>query len=477
MTPPYPIPTNDTDAMGVDGLKSFLRQYLKGNQFLDDPNALESYSLDETGVYKSLPCAVVFPESTAEVSSILTYCNDNKIPVTPRGAGTGLAANSVPEEGGLLMILSRMDKILDIDSSNGIVTVQPGCIVDVLKQEVRKKGWFYPVDPASSGTSLIGGHVNTNASGPHTYKYGSTRRYVMALEAVLADGTVIRTGSKTEKNSTGYSLSQLLCGSEGTLAVVTEIALKLVPPPRITSTALVSFTSLEDGLNAILRLRSSSVNIAAMEWMERAAIEIVAQYEGEFGVVLEPQCACRLWIEIEANDAEAMEREMYALGDVLSDVPTLDILVSDEDATQQRIWKIRRVIGHAVRHHSVYREVDTVVPVSSMVGLIRIIKDVGNRMGFRTLCYGHAGNGNLHVNVLREDKNDDQWAKILTDGVETLFTEVIILGGVLSAEHGIGLLNRPFMALQFDEAELALMRRIKTAFDPNGILNPGKVIP
>ncbi len=463
--------------MDSEGIMLFLRQHLKPDQCSDDPNILESYSLDETGVYKSIPCAVVFPESTADVSLILKCCNEHKISVTPRGAGTGLAANSVPDTGGLLMIFSRMSKILRIDSQNGIVTVQPGCIVDVLKQEVRKEGWFYPVDPASSGTSMIGGHVNTNASGPFTYKYGSTRRYVMALEAVLADGTIIRTGSRTEKNSTGYSLTQLLCGSEGTLAVITEISLKLLPPPRLSSTALVSYATLEDGLNAILCLRTSSIDIAAIEWMERDAIEVVAQYEGEYGIELEPECACRLWIEIEANDAEALERELYALGDVLANVPSLNILIADEEATRQRIWKVRRVIGHAVRQYSVYREVDTVVPVSNMVRLIHTIKEIGNRMKFRTLCYGHAGNGNIHVNVLRESMNDRQWAGILTDGVEALLKEVVQLDGVLSAEHGIGLLNRPFMPLQFDAAEIALMRRIKTAFDPNGILNPGKVIP
>ncbi|HPE09825.1 MAG TPA: FAD-linked oxidase C-terminal domain-containing protein, partial [Saprospiraceae bacterium] len=248
-------------------------------------------------------------------------------------------------------------------------------------------------------------------------------------------------------------------------------------PPRLSSTALVSYATLEDGLNAILCLRASSIDIAAIEWMERDAIEVVAQYEGEYGIELEPECACRLWIEIEANDAEALERELYALGDVLSNVPSLNILIADEEATRQRIWKVRRVIGHAVRQYSVYREVDTVVPVSNMVRLIHTIKEIGNRMKFRTLCYGHAGNGNIHVNVLRESMNDRQWAGILTDGVEALLKEVVQLDGVLSAEHGIGLLNRPFMHLQFDAAEIALMRRIKAAFDPNGILNPRKVIP
>lgn len=458
-----------------EDLLYYLNGFLRPEQILFERADLDQYTADETGIYHSTPGVIVFPGNTAEVSAILKYCNTNRIPVTPRGAGTGLAGNASCAEGGVLMVFTRMDKILSIDAQNGCIVVQPGCIAEILRQEVQKTGWYYPVDPASSGTSLIGGHVSTNAAGPHSYKYGPTRSYVMAMEIVLPDGTIIHTGSKTEKNSSGYNLTQLVCGSEGTLAVITEITLRLVPPPVSAMTALISFPTLEEGLQAILGLRSSDIDISAMEFMERSALELVAKYEGHYELQIEAACACHVLLDIEAGDSLSMERQTEKLILRMQDLPHLNVLLADSDDTRMRLWRMRRLIGHAVRHYSSYREVDTVVPVSRLVTLIEKIKDAGALYGFSSVCYGHAGNGNLHVNILREAKDNESWNKILTMGVEAIFREVVALGGVLSGEHGIGLLNRPFLSLQFSETELQLMKKIKTVFDPNGIMNPGKI--
>lgn len=458
-------------------MENILNERLQPDQIVSDEGLLDSFSLDETGVYHARPGLVVYPLNIEDISFVLSNCNRLKIPLTPRGAGTGLSGNSVSVPGGVLMIMDKMNQVISFDEESGIIRIMPGMIVDLLKSYVRERGWYYPVDPASSGTSLIGGHVNTNAAGPHSFKYGSTKQYVNALTLVMADGTIIHTGNHVEKSSTGYNLTQLICGSEGTLAVVGEISLKLVRPPITEGTVLISFASYEDGLNAILALRKSGVNISAIEWMERAAIEIVAGYEDNLSIELEPDCACHLLIDLEAKGNEDLEEEMIRIGELLDPMPSLNILVSDSEQSRQKLWRIRKLIGVAVRHHSIYREVDTVVPVSMLVRLIEIVKEVGNKYNFRSICYGHAANGNIHVNILRENKDDTEWNKILREGIEEIFKKVIELGGVLSGEHGIGLLNRPFMHLQFSEPELTIMKGIKAVFDPNHILNPDKVIP
>ncbi|HQW95367.1 MAG TPA: FAD-binding oxidoreductase [Saprospiraceae bacterium] len=463
--------------MSIAKLTELLTQRLRCDQFSLAEGTLNEYAKDETGVYQALPGMLVFPEKKEEISFILESCNKLGIPITPRGAGTGLAGNSVSFPGGVLLVLTKMDQIISLDSENGTVTVQPGCIVDNLKEYVARHGWYYPVDPASSGTSLIGGHVSTNAAGPHSYKYGSTKNFVAGLEVVLADGTLIHTGNVVEKSSTGYNLTQLICGSEGTLGIITEITLRLVRPPSLQNTILISFAALEDGLNTIIALKKSRLNIAAIEWMERSAIDIVALYEGKQEINIETNCSCHLLIDMESDSVEEMESNILNLGSLMETLPYINILVSDSEQSREKLWRIRKLIGVAVRHHSTYREVDTVVPVNKLIELIHLVKETGIKYNFHSVCYGHAGNGNIHVNILREDLDDYVWNHVLTEGVHAIFEGVIALNGVLSGEHGIGLLNRPFMPLQFTKDEILLMRQIKKAFDPNNILNRDKVIP
>jgi len=465
------------DAAIYNACKSELISIVGVQYVLSSVDELAIYLTEETGTYTGKASLVVFPQNKEQVSAIMRYCNQHSISVTPRGAGTSLAGNAISLNDGIIMILSSMDKILEIDIENHLITVQPGCIVDSLKNYVDSHGLYYPVDPASSGTSMIGGHVMTNAAGPRSYKYGSTKNYVRALELVLSDGTIIQTGTLTEKNSTGYNLTQLIVGSEGSLAIVTSITLGLVKKPPYNNTVLMSFESLEDALNTILLLRNSSVDISAIEFIEREALDLVARYEGQAAIVIEENCAAHLLIELESSSAAAMDQQLSMLAEIMESATYLNIIVADGSEQKELLWRMRKLIGHAVRHYSVYREVDTVVPANKMVSLIQHVKSIGKKYGFKSICYGHAGNGNIHVNILKDNIDEAQWHNILKNAVGEIFDEVIRLGGSLSGEHGIGILNKEFMSKQFTEVELGLMRGIKKVFDPKSIMNPGKIFP
>ncbi len=444
---------------------------------ITDQSTLTLFSLDETGTYRSLPSMVVYPSTSLQISGILKYCNDHDIKVTPRGAGTSLAGNSVSTSRGIILCLSKMNKIISLDLNNHMITVEAGVIGEEMCNYVLEHGLYYPVDPASSGTSLIGGHVMTNAAGPRSYKYGTTKDFVKAMEVVLADGSIINTGGQIDKSSTGYNLTQLMVGSEGTLGIVTKITLKLIKKPVYNNTVLISFETLEDALNAILNLRNSPIDISAIEFIEREALDIVARYEGQPSIMIEDNCAAHLLIELESNNTVNMDLNISLLADVMETLPSLNIMVADSNEQKELLWHMRKLIGHAVRHYSVYREVDTVVPLDKMVDLIHYVQSVGLKYGFVSVCYGHAGNGNIHVNILKENFPEETWNLILRDAVREIFEEVIRLGGALSGEHGIGILNKEFMHLQFTSVELELMRSIKRVFDPKGILNEGKVLP
>ncbi len=465
------------DASIYDACKSEFISILGVQYVLSSVEELAIYLTEETGTYTGKASLVVFPQNKEQVSAVMRYCNEHSISVTPRGAGTSLAGNAISINDGIIMILSSMDKILEIDEENHLITVQPGCIVDSLKNYVDTYGLYYPVDPASSGTSMIGGHVMTNAAGPRSYKYGSTKNYVRALELVLPDGSIIHTGPLTEKNSTGYNLTQLIVGSEGSLGVITSITLALIKKPAYNNTVLMSFESLEEALKAILMLRNATADISAIEFIEREALDIVARYEGQAAIAIDDNCAAHLLIELESSNAEAMDQNLSILGETMESATYLNVIVADGSEQKELLWRMRKLIGHAVRHYSVYREVDTVVPANKMVSLVQYVKSIGEKYGFKSICYGHAGNGNIHVNILKENISEELWQTILKSAVGEIFDEVIRLGGSLSGEHGIGILNKEFMTKQFSEVELDLMRGIKKVFDPKGILNPGKIFP
>lgn len=431
---------------------------------------------DETEDLLFLPEAVVEPANTAEISALMKICYRERIPVTVRGAGSGLAGGALPTYGGLVISMKRFDKIVHLDEKNFQVTVEPGMITEYLQNTLKEKGLFYPPDPASRGWSFIGGNVSTNAGGPKAVKYGVVKDHVLNLEVVLPNGEIIWTGSNTLKNSTGYNLTQLLVGSEGTLGVVTKIVLKLQPHPTQTLLMLVPFRSAESACAAVAAIFQAGVTPSGLEFMERNAIDWAVRYVGETPVPIQEEDAAHLLIEVDGFHMESLYADCETITRVLENYDCGEIFFADNDATKTSLWKLRRNVGHAVKHNSVYKEEDTVVPRAELPFLLKKVKEVGAKYGFESVCYGHAGDGNLHVNILKGHLDDHSWNVEVPKGIREIFKFVKSKGGTISGEHGIGLVQRPYLDIVFSKTELRLMRQIKKVFDPRGILNPGKAI-
>jgi len=436
---------------------------------------LEKYSRDETEDISILPHVVLKPETPEEVSAILRYCNEQNICVTPSGARTGLSGGAIPVHHGVAMSMERFNKILHIDEQNHQVTTEPGVITQVLQDAVREKGLFYPPDPASRGSCFIGGNIAENSGGPKAVKYGVTADYVLNLQVVLADGTILWTGANVLKNATGYNLTQLVVGSEGTLAVVTKIVLRLRTHPTHDLLMLVPFFSAREACSAVAAIFQAGITPSALEFMERDALLWTSKFLGESSIPIADEHAAHLLIEVDGFDPEQLMLECTAISEVLASFATDEILFAESQAQKEALWKLRRSVGEAVKSNSIYKEEDTVVPRFALPELLDHIKRIGAKYGFKSVCYGHAGDGNLHVNIIRGDLSDRAWNEELPKAIRELFTEVVALGGTLSGEHGIGLVQKPYMDIAFGERSLELMRQIKVVFDPKGILNPGKI--
>jgi len=443
---------------------------------LTDAEHVARCARDETEDFCHPPEVVLQPVSAEEISAILRYCNTRKISVTPRGAGTGLSGGALALHGGVSLDTRRMNRILHLDERNFQVTAEPGVITQELQEAVREKGLFYPPDPASKGSSFIGGNVSENSGGPKALKYGVVKDYVLSLEAVLPSGEIISTGAATLKNSTGYNLTQLLVGSEGTLAVITKITLRLIPAVPHDLTLLVPFRSAAEACEAVNAIFLAGIAPSALEFMERDAIEWAARYTST-AVDLPQDIAAHLLIELDGPEMERLYGEAEKVADALARFDVGEILFADTADQKAALWNLRRKVGEAVKSHSAYKEIDTVVPRAELPVLLQKVKAIGARHGFRSVCYGHAGDGNLHVNIIKDAMSAGDWITRLPHGVHELFTEVIALGGTLSGEHGIGVVARDYMHLAFAPAALDVMRGIKAVFDPNGILNPGKIFP
>ncbi|MBV6439921.1 MAG: putative FAD-linked oxidoreductase [Saprospiraceae bacterium] len=431
---------------------------------------------DETEDLLFLPEAVAEPCSAAEISDLVKICYRERIPVTVRGAGTGLAGGALPVAGGLVISMKRFDRILDLDEKNFQVTVEPGVITEHLQNILKEKGLFYPPDPSSRGWSFIGGNVSTNAGGPKALKYGVVKDHVLNLEVVLPNGDVIWTGANTLKNSTGYNLTQLLVGSEGTLGIITKIVLKLQPHPTQTLLMLAPFRSAESACAAVAAIFQAGVTPSGLEFMERNAIDWAVRYVGETPVPIREEDAAHLLIEVDGFHLDGLFADCETITRVLDNYDCGEIFLADNDATKTALWKLRRNVAHAVKHNSVYKEEDTVVPRAELPLLLKKVKEVGARYDFESVCYGHAGDGNLHVNILKGQLDDHTWNVEVPKGIREIFTFVKSKGGTISGEHGIGLVQRPYLDIVFSKTELRLMRQIKRVFDPRGILNPGKVL-
>ena len=411
-----------------------------------DAERLADFSHDETEDIRVLPGVVVRPSTPEEVSLLLRWANEAGIPVTPAAARTGLSGGAIPVHGGISLSMERFNRILEIDPANFQAVVEPGVVNQVFHEACKEQGLFYPPDPSSWGSSTMGGNVAYNAGGPKAVKYGVTAAYVLNLEVVLPTGEVIWTGANTLKNSTGYNLTQLMVGSEGTLAVITKIVVRLIPYPRHHLTLLAPFASAEVACAAVSRIFQAGITPSGLEFMERDAIDWTLQYVDGVSIPTGPGIEAHLLMEVQTP--------------------------SERDA----LWKLRRRVGEAVKKHSVYKEEDTVVPRAKLPDLLRAVKRIGGEYGFKSVCYGHAGDGNLHVNIVKGDMSDADWqGERLKMGIRQIFIEVRAMGGTISGEHGIGLVQREFMDLAFAPAALDLQRGIKALLDPNNILNPGKI--
>jgi glycolate oxidase len=458
----------------------FFEELLGAMHVLADADAKADYAHDKTEDYHFMPAVVLKPGTTDEVAAILRYCNQQRIPVTPRGAGTGLAGAALPTHRGVVLSMERFNKILFIDELNLQATVEPGVITEVFQHTVKEKGLFYPPDPASAGSCFLGGNLAQNAGGPKAVKYGVTRDYVLNLEVVLASGEVIWTGANVLKNSTGYNLTQLMCGSEGTLGVITKIVFKLRGLPRKNVLLLIPFVSSEEACRAIAAVFTAGINPSGMEFFERAAAAKTLEYcasvlHSPVTTVLPENMDAYLLCELDGNDEEVLMRDAERVMKVVEQFNSGEILFADSEAQKEELWKVRKNISPAVNWYTLTKSDDVVVPRGNLPKLISGIKDIGKRYGFNTVCFGHLGDGNLHVNILKENLDEEYWNTKVNEGIGEIFRLTVSLGGTLSGEHGIGIAKRPYMPIAMSEINLNLMRGIKKVFDPNGILNPGKI--
>ncbi len=434
------------------------------------------YGSDETEDLNFPPEVVIKPRTPLEIAAIMQWAHARYIPVTPMGARTGLSGGALPVFGGIALSMERFNRILNIDERNLQVTTEPGVITEVLQEAVKAKGLFYPPDPASKGSCFIGGNVSENSGGPKAVKYGVVKDYVLNLEVVLPDGEIIQTGANVLKNATGYNLTQLLVGSEGTLGIITKIVLRLIPCPQRDFLMLIPFGSATDACAAVSAIFQAGITPSAMEFMERDAIEFVLLHNPDLHMDLPADVQAHLLVEVDGNDEEILMRDCEKIAEVVSAYHAGEMLFAQSEREKQDLWRIRRKVGEAVKQHSVYKEEDTVVPRAELPALLKGVKETGLKYGFRSVCYGHAGDGNLHVNILRGDLSDHAWQTTLTDGIREIFQLVVQLGGTISGEHGIGWVQKPFMPIAFSSRQLQLFKHIKAVFDPKGILNPGKVI-
>jgi glycolate oxidase len=455
-------------------LLTAIKQIVGDDAVITNHIDLEKYSHDETEDLHYYPEVVAKPKSPEEVAALLKLCNEHLIPVTPRGAGTGLSGGALPIMGGLLIAMERFNKVLNIDEQNLQATVEPGVITEEFMNQVAAKGLLYPIDPASKGSCFIGGNISHGSGGPRVVKYGTIREYVLNLELVLPSGEIIWTGANTLKYSSGYNLTQLIIGSEGTLGIVTKIVVKLIPAPTTDALLMASFSSNEAACGAVSAIFRAGVVPSALEFMERRGVEWVMQNDG-IAFNLKDNDAAFLLIEVDGTNPDVIFADCEKINTVLEEFGCTDVLFAESAAQKEELWRIRRTMAVSVKSNSVYKEEDTVVPRAALPQLIKGIKETGAKYGFESVCYGHAGDGNLHVNIIKAQMSDEDWNTKLKDGIREIFELTVALGGTLSGEHGIGLVQKDFMPIKYSPIHFELWRGIKQVFDKNYILNPGKI--
>ena len=452
---------------------NFLNSLVGTDNVKSDKAHLIAYCYDATRT-RFEPDAVVFPRNEEDVSSILKYCNEHKIIIVPRGAGSGFTGGALPSNGGIILSFERyMNKLIEIDMQNMVAIVQPGIINMDLQKAVEEVGLFYPPDPASENYSTIGGNVSENAGGMRAAKYGITKDYVMALRAVLPNGEIIQAGKRTIKDVAGYNIAGILTASEGTLAIITEITLKLIPKPKYKQTYMGIFPDVTSAMNAVFKSLASGANPVAMEFLDALVIKAVRE---KFKIDL-PEFAGGILVgDVDGNLEDEITYQLEVLEQSFRANGATDFIVAKDADEANKLWYARRNASPAVTIYGTKKlNEDISVPRSKLPQALEEIYKIGNKYGFKVPCFGHAGDGNIHVNVMVKDKNNAQEMEHGHKAIEEIFELVVSMGGTLSGEHGIGTSKAPFMHIAFTEAEMELFRSIKKAFDPNNILNPFKM--
>ncbi|BDB65342.1 glycolate oxidase subunit GlcD [Helicobacter cinaedi] len=450
-----------------------IKQMVGEENCYDDKAHLVAYCYDATRE-RYEPDAVVFPRNEQDVSAVLAYCNDQKIPVIPRGAGSGFTGGALPVKGGIILALEKhFNRILEIDEKNLIARVQPGVVNKAFQEAVEAKGLFYPPDPASQEYSTLGGNVSENAGGMRAAKYGITKDYVMALRAVLPNGDVIRAGKKTIKDVAGFNVAGILIASEGSLAVITEITLKLIAKPKLTRSAMGVFADIESAMNAVYKSMASGITPVAMEFLDNLSICAV---EERFHKGLPTDAGAILITQVDGDLSEQLDFQLKVLQECFKANGCVEFKIAQTDDEAADLWFARRNVSQSITIYGKKKlNEDITVPRSALPELLKRIGILSKEYGFKIPCFGHTGDGNVHVNVMVSDPNDAQSLQRGYACIEEIFKIAIELEGTLSGEHGIGLSKAPFMRLAFSEAEMNLFANIKKAFDPNNILNPGKM--
>lgn len=457
-------------------------QHIVGEKYViyDDVEKLEAYAHDEVAdpAFAHMPDVVVKPASAEEIAAVMQLANRELIPVTPRGAGSGLSGGAVPVYGGIVLSVERMNRILEIDRDNLLIVVEPGVVTNVINEILKEDGLFYAGYPMSVETCFVGGNVAENAGGGKAVKYGVTGRYVMGLEVVLPTGEIVQLGGKRVKDVTGYDLVQLMVGSEGTLGIFTKIILKLLPLPTAKVDLLVLFEDVPSAIAMVPQIMTNGRIIpTAIEFMDKLSVQTTCRYLNE--ELPYEQAGAMLLIEVDGGSEAQVEKEYETIGELCLEHGALEVYVADNHTTQERVWSVRRNIAEAFKVYSPVQSLeDIVVPFAQIPDLMPELDRISEKYDVIIPCYGHAGDGNLHATIVKHPHTPiEVWEQQETAVLRDLYQAVAKLGGTLSGEHGIGTKRRDFLPMMLDETVIALQRRIKVAFDPLGVLNPGKIFP
>lgn len=456
-----------------DELINLLKHITSADSVFTDKESLNIYSKDYTENLYYSPEVIVKPSDAVEVSAIMKFANEHKIPVVPRGGGTGLSGGALAVYGGICLSMEKFKKIIEIDAENFQAVVEPGVVTQVFQEECEKQNLFYPPDPASRGSSFLGGNLAECSGGPRAVKYGVTKDYVLGLEFVTPAGEIINTGARVLKNVSGYNLTQLIIGSEGTLGVITKIIFRLIPLPKYKKVMLAAFNSIDECAKTVAKIFQNGITPSALEFMEKSAMQAAEkQLSKKFP---NGDASAQLLIEVDGNYEDTLFKDIEKIAEIVSDNGAYDVLIAEDNQKMNELWALRRCIGEAVKSISEYKEEDTVVPRAKIPELIKGVKEISLKYGISSICYGHAGDGNVHVNILKDKLDDNTWENNLETAIKEIFRLTVSLGGTISGEHGIGLSQKNYLPIALSKAEIDLMKNIKNTMDPNSIMNPGKI--